>query len=274
MTEPTPAPASPPPVRPLLSATIMLLRDDRGALEVFMVQRHHQIDFATGALVFPGGKTDASDADPALRGCCAGVDGLDDAQLALRVCAVRETFEECGVLLARERGQGALLPESRVRPLESRYREALVGGKAGLIDVAGEHALEIATDLLVPFAHWVTPEFMPKRFDTFFYLVPAPTDQVAAHDGSESVDSLWIRPADAVADGQSGQRTVIFPTMSNLMKLARSKTVAEAIERARREPLVTVRPWVRETPDGKRLCITPEAGYEVNEVPMRTQGMT
>ena len=92
---------STPPATPLASATILLLRDDRGPLEVFMVERHHRIDFATGALVFPGGKIEAGDADEALRAHCAGAEGLDDKALALRVGAVRETFEECGVLLAR-----------------------------------------------------------------------------------------------------------------------------------------------------------------------------
>ena len=263
-----PQPSADTPPKPVHAATIMLLRDDRGPLEVFMVQRHHQIDFATGALVFPGGKTDPSDRNPALRGHCGNAAALEDDQLALRVCAVRETFEECGVLVARGKGEQALLSESRVRPLEEKYRDDLVAGRTGMLDVALAHQLELATDALVPFAHWVTPEFMPKRFDTYFYLVTAPTDQVAAHDGSESVDSVWIRPADAVADGRAGRRTVIFPTMANLLKLARSATVAQALERARTEPLVTVRPSVHRTDAGKVLRIPPEAGYELNEIPM------
>lgn len=262
-----PSPQKTPPV-PVAAATIMLLRDDRGPLEVFMVQRHHQIDFATGALVFPGGKTDASDRKPGLRSHCAGVADLDDEALALRVSAVRETFEECGVLVARDEGDRSLLAESRVRPLETQHREDLIAGRIGMLELAEQHRLELATDLLVPFAHWVTPDFMPKRFDTWFYLVPAPSDQVAAHDGEESVDSIWIRPADAVADGQAGRKTIIFPTLCNLMKLARSNSVAEAIERARREPLVTVLPTVHRTDAGKVLRIPPEAGYELNEVPL------
>lgn len=264
------SPKSPPKtsVTPVLSATILLLRDDRGPLEVFMVQRHHQIDFATGALVFPGGKTDPADRDPALRDHCAGTAGLDADALAVRVAAVRETFEECGVLVARAKGAHTLLAESQVRPLETRYRDDLVAGRVGMREIVDTNGIELATDVLVPFAHWVTPDFMPKRFDTHFYLVPAPTDQVAAHDGQESVDSLWIRPADAIADAHAKRRTIIFPTLSNLMKLGRSATVAEAIERARSEPLVTVLPTVRKTDAGSMLTIPPEAGYELNEVPM------
>lgn len=264
------SPPSPPkaPPTPVLSATIMLLRDDRGALEVFMVQRHHQIDFATGALVFPGGKTDAGDRDPALRAHCAGSSSLADDELALRVSAVRETFEECGVLVAREKGRTALLPESRVRPLEASHRADLLGGRYSIRDLAEQNLLEFATDLLVPFAHWITPEFMPKRFDTWFYLVPAPDDQVAAHDGHESVDSVWVRPADAIAEARAGRRTIIFPTLNNLLKLARSKSVEEAVMRARTERLVTVQPTVHRTESGKVLRIPEEAGYELNEVPL------
>lgn len=265
----TPAPDAPktPPV-PVASATVLLLRDDRGPLEVFMVQRHHQIDFATGALVFPGGKADASDRDPGLRGHCVGAESLSDVQLALHVCAVRETFEECGVLLARERGGSALLPETRVRPLEERYRDDLVAGRTGMLDLVREHGLELATDAMVPFAHWVTPVYMPKRFDTWFYMAAAPADQVAAHDGHESVDSVWIRPEDAVAEARAGKRTIIFPTMANLVKLARAKSVAEALERARTEPLVTIEPEVHKTETGKVLRIRADAGYSLNEVPL------
>jgi 8-oxo-dGTP pyrophosphatase MutT (NUDIX family) len=262
------------------SSTVLLLRDDRGQLEVFMVQRHHQIDFASSALVFPGGKVDPADRDPALRARCTGCEGLDDETFAVRVAAVRETFEECGVLLARKRPQGArseakpsgvvgpdagLLSESEVRPLETRYRSDLLSGAITLGAIAEAHDLDLALDAMVPFAHWITPAFMPKRFDTHFYLVPAPPDQVAAHDGEESVDSLWIAPTQAVADAQSKRRPIIFPTLRNLIKLARSASVAEAIERARREPIVTVLPTVGKGAHGPVIRIPVEAGYDISE---------
>ena len=256
------------PPTPIPSSTVLLLRDDRGALEVFMVERHHQIDFASSALVFPGGKVDAADRDPALRARCSGSAQLDDDTFALRVAAVRETFEECGVLLARGMGEPALLPESRVRPLESRYRSELLSGAVTLGRIAELHDLELALDAMVPFAHWITPAFMPKRFDTHFYLVPAPTDQVAAHDGEESVDSLWIAPPQAIADAQARRRMIIFPTLRNLIKLARSHSVAEAIERARREPVVTVLPTVGRGANGPVLRIPEEAGYDISEAPL------
>jgi len=257
------------PVAPALpSSTVMLLRDDRGVLEVFMVQRHHQIDFASSALVFPGGKVDAADGDAALRAHCRGADGLDDATFALQVSAVRETFEECGVLLARSRGDAELMPESAVRPLETRYRADLVAGRVSMREIAEAHDLVLALDVLVPFAHWITPEFMPKRFDTWFYLVPAPRDQVAAHDGEESVDSVWIAPDVAIADAKAGRRPIIFPTLRNLIKLGRAHSVANAIARARSAPIVSVLPTVGRGASGPVIRIPAEADYDITEAPL------
>jgi 8-oxo-dGTP pyrophosphatase MutT (NUDIX family) len=246
----------------------MLLRDDRDVFEVFMVERHHQIDFASSALVFPGGKVDPADRDPALRARCTGCEGLDDETFAVRVAAVRETFEECGVLLARGRGETDLLSESRVRPLETRYRSDLLSRATTLGAIAEAHDLELALDSMVPFAHWITPVFMPKRFDTHFYLVSAPAGQIAAHDGEESVDSLWISPVQAIEDCRANLRRIIFPTLLNLIKLARSNSVAAAIERARSEPIVTVLPTVGRGESGPVIRIPVEAGYDVSEAPL------
>lgn len=262
------AAVSKPPAPALASSTVLLLREDRGALEVFMVQRHHQIDFASSALVFPGGKVDAADRDPALRAHCAGCDGLDDDAFALQVSAVRETFEECGVLLARSRGDAELMPEAEVRPLEARYRADLVAGRVTMREIAAAHDLVLALDALVPFAHWITPEFMPKRFDTWFFLVPAPRDQVAAHDGEESVDSVWIAPDAAVADAKTGRRSIIFPTLRNVIKLARARSVADAIAQARSRPIVAVLPTVGRGPDGPVIRIPAEADYDLTEAPL------
>lgn len=171
-------------------------------------------------------------------------------------------------MLARGRGETEMLPESRVRPLATRYRGDLLSRATSLGAIAGAHDLELALDSMVPFAHWITPVFMPKRFDTRFYLVPTPPDQVAVHDGGESVDSLWISPVQAIEDCRANRRRIIFPTLLNLIKLARSDSVAEAIERARREPIVTVLPTVGRGENGPVIRIPVEAGYDVSEAPL------
>ncbi|HET6305414.1 MAG TPA: NUDIX hydrolase [Myxococcota bacterium] len=252
--------------QPVPAATILLVRDAAAGLEVFLVERHHEIDFATGALVFPGGKLDPGDRDPrALARCARGPGPTDEAARALRVAAIRETFEEAGVLLARPRGSRALVDAARSREIGGRHRAGLLADAIALADVAETEDLELATDLLVPFAHWITPEFMPKRFDTHFFLVQAPPDQAAVHDGGESVDSTWATPAAALAEAEAGRRTIIFPTLLNLRKLGRSRSVAEALERARQGPIVTVLPRVERREGRAVVCIPAEADYGVTE---------
>ncbi len=255
---PTPAPA----------ATVLLVRDAPSGLEVFMVQRHHRIEFAGGAMVFPGGKVEPGDADPALAGHCAGVEGLPGEARAFRVAALRELFEECAVLLARSPGQSELLPFARLADLLKRYRGEVQAHRVSIGQLARAERLELACDLLVPFAHWITPEPAPKRFDTHFFLVQAPPQQFAAHDGTESVDSVWIAPAQALEDARAGRRSIVFPTRLNLAKLARSKTAAEALAAARASRVVTVLPRVEIGPSGPVVRIPADAGYDVTEAPV------
>jgi 8-oxo-dGTP pyrophosphatase MutT (NUDIX family) len=260
-----------PPATPAPSATIMMLRDGADGLEVFMVVRHHQIDFASGALVFPGGKADPQDFDAAL---APHLDGAADASdmRAIQVSAIREAFEECGILLARENGQPGLIGAERLRALES-YRTSLHSGETTLRDFVEREGLRFACDQLVHFAHWVTPEMLPKRFDTHFFLAAAPADHLAVHDGHESVDSVWIRPADALAAARDGTRTIIFPTLRNIEKLATWNTVADAVAGTRASRVVRVLPWTERRDDGNYLCIPHEAGYAVNEEKMPDRGI-
>jgi 8-oxo-dGTP pyrophosphatase MutT (NUDIX family) len=246
----------------------MLVRDAARGLEVLMVERHHQIDFATGALVFPGGQVDAADADPALAACASGVAGLSEEARALRMAAIRETFEECGVLLARRPGGAALVDAATLSGVEARHRKALLAGERTLAEVVAGEGLELACEPLVPFAHWITPVFMPKRFDTWFFLVAAPPDQVALHDGHESVDSVWITPAEAEAERAAGRRTIIFPTLLNVRKVGRAKTVAEALANARSQPIVTVLPRIEKRGDVPTMVLPADAGYDVVEAPL------
>ena len=123
--------------------------------------------------------------------------------------------------------------------------------------------LELALDLLVPYAHWITPTALPKRFDTHFFITTAPADQLAAHDGSESVDSVWINPNRALEDARAGKYTIIFATRLNVEMLGRQNDVASALEAARSRKIVTVQPNATKNPDGKGfiLKIPLEAGY-------------
>ncbi len=234
-----------------------------------MVVRHHQIDAFSGALVFPGGKLEEADGDKRLRGRSTGASSLSEEELKFRVAGIREAFEECGILLAHKRGQKALIGAAELAPIEARWRRRLSDDEANIVDLVEAEDLELATELMTPYAHWITPTFAPRRFDTWFFLAEAPPDQVALHDGSESTDSVWIGAQAAIDEATAGRRTLVHATHKNLELLAEGGTVAGAIEQARRRRIVTVQPWV-EARDGKRFLHIPEgAGYRnlVREMP-------
>jgi 8-oxo-dGTP pyrophosphatase MutT (NUDIX family) len=235
------------------AATVLLLRDGTEGLEVFMVVRHHAIDFASGALVFPGGRVDEHD-----QAFAAG--GVSD--MAFRIAAIRETFEECGVLLARLAGSDRLVDAAELRLVEDEFRADMAAGRVRFDTVLRAHGLVPAVDLLVPFAHWITPAHQPKRYDTRFYLAAAPATHLAVHDGHESVDSVWMTPRQILADTAAGRFKLVFATQMNLVKLGQSATVAEAMEAACVSDVVTVQPrMTRSEGTQRRLVIPVEAGY-------------
>jgi len=256
----TPSPAE---IKP--AATILLLRD-APAFEVLMVKRHHQIDFASGALVFPGGKSHAGDHDPAWADHVLGWDGHDAEQRGLRIAAIREVFEEAGILLARRRDGAPLSGEAC--PMD--VRQAVDAGTTRFIDVVSGLDARLDLAALTVFARWITPPLTPKRFDTWFYAVNAPIEQVAACDGRETVDAEWIAPSEALRLAAAGERKVIFPTRMNLTLLAEAASAADAVARAAARTLVTVQPQVQSRPAGRVLVLPPDAGYGVVEEPLET----
>jgi 8-oxo-dGTP pyrophosphatase MutT (NUDIX family) len=190
--------------------------------------------------------------------------GVAPAAMAFRAAGIRETFEEAGLLLARPRGAERLLGASELEALTTPLRARL--GRAPLLDeLVATGEIELATDLLVPFAHWITPLDSPKRYDTLFFLAPAPADQVAAHDGREAVDAVWLAPEAAIAAADAKRATLVFATRLNLLKLSASRSTAEALAAAREAAIVTVCPEVVETPEGTLLRIPADAGYGVTE---------
>jgi 8-oxo-dGTP pyrophosphatase MutT (NUDIX family) len=253
-----------PPVPARPASTVVILRDGAGGIEVFMVVRHHAIEFASGALVFPGGKVDKEDSDAAWSELAPAA--ASGPHRSFFVAAGRETFEEAGLVLARRRGGREIIDADAAHRLVEAYRAPLLKGETTFVDIVRAEGLVLAADLLVPFAHWITPEVVPKRFDTHFFLVGAPVSQLGAHDGGESVEGLWITPQQALSEAQAGTRTLVFATRMNLTKLARYRTVAEAVTATRSRPVVTVVPKATKTPEGRRLQIPAEADYGVTEV--------
>jgi 8-oxo-dGTP pyrophosphatase MutT (NUDIX family) len=261
--------------KPRDASTILLLRESKTAkeIEVFMMVRHHEIEFNSGALVFPGGSVDKNDreiaANPALY---TGGEGLDEAALSFRIAAIRETFEESGILLARPKGSKTLVDAGRAREIEAAHRADLNERKTIFMKVLTDNGMLVALDELVPYAHWITPEGMPKRYDTWFFLAAAPPDQLGAHDGKESTDSIWVSPREALAGGESGRFKLPFPTTRNLIKLGKQGNVKAALDDSEGRSIVTVMPVMTRLNGGRQLRIPKEAGYDGELFEVGAQG--
>jgi len=201
------------------AATVMLVRD-APELEVFMLRRNPESVFAGGAYVFPGGAVDA--VDRALG---------DDRRFW--VAAVRETFEEAGVLLARARDGSPFDASADVVAALAADRRSLLAGSATFDDVLDAHAAAVDLDALVPFARWITPSPSPRRFDTWFFAAAAPDGHAYEHDHNELVASEWVRPADALARARACDIELIYPTVRTLLVLARYGSAAEFLADAR-----------------------------------------
>ncbi len=218
------------------AATVALVRDGDAGLEVFMVRRTTAAVFSPGAHVFPGGALDAADRDPVLASRCDGIDDaganalldVDGGGLGYFVAAVRECFEEAGLLLARR--DGVLVDDADAYGDD---RDALNTGTTTFVDVLTRHSLTLAVDLLVPFGHWITPLGPPRRFDTRFFVAPAPRAQRPAHDGWETTESLWTRPAAVLVAADRGEVDLIEPTRHTLERLRGYASVDELFVGAR-----------------------------------------
>ena len=252
-------------VAPRLASTVLLLRDNaiRSEIEVFMMVRHYEIDFNSGALVFPGGSVDKGDKEIIANAALySGGEGLDEVALSFRIAAIRETFEESGILLARPRGSNALIDAVSAKKIEAAHRTSVCEGKTTFLTVLTDNDLLLALDELVPYAHWITPEGMPKRFDTWFFLAAAPPEQLGAHDGKESTESIWVSPREALEGGESGRFKLPFPTTRNLIKLGKQASVKAAFKDVRGKDIVTVMPVMTRLNGGRQLRIPREAGYD------------
>ena len=262
----TPIPDKAVPIRP--AATVLLLRDTP-EFQVLMVRRHHQIDFASGALVFPGGKTHEGDHDPDWESRSTGWDDTPVDERPLRIAAIREVYEEAGVLLARDSAGVHFLGDQRAHDA----RDAVAKDARAFIDVIDELGVKIDLGALTVFARWITPPLTPKRFDTWFYAVRADSDQLAICDGWETVDAEWIAPAKALELAAAGERKVIFPTRMNLQLLAEASSADDAIRRAGERVLVTVEPKVETRAEGSVLVIPADAGYGAVAEPLSSIGI-
>lgn len=238
------------------ASTVVLLRDGSGELEVYLLRRAGSMAFAAGMHVFPGGSVDARDGEPAP--AWAGPQpaqwadwlGCDEPLArALVRAAVRETFEESGVLLAGP-DDGSVVGDTTGDDFE-RDRLALLDRSASMSEVLDRRRLVLRSDLLRPWAHWITPEFEPKRFDTRFFVAAVPPGQRPRDVSGEADATAWMRVREAVAAHDAGRLAMLPPTIASLRELAGLGTVADVLAAPRQVRAVLPRLVV----DGDRLLL-------------------
>jgi recombination protein RecT len=239
------------PAKPKPAATAVLTRDGVAGPEVLLLRRHRQSGFVPGAYVFPGGRVDAADGDETLLAFCASAPhaGLEPYVMA----AIREIFEETGVLLAAADDAGP--PDSSADPALAEWREALLSDRATLLDVTRATGRRLDAAALVYFAHWITPAPEPRRYDTRFFLAPLPHGCTSCADAREMTDERWLRPEEALDAFHHGRLPMVFPTVRTLEQLAGFDDVATLFAAFHGRPVPTIEPRLVRTPDGVGIVV-------------------
>lgn len=244
------------PVAPRQAATVLLVRDSAEGPEVLLLRRHGRSGFAAGAWVFPGGTVDEGDHDALVDRLDGPTPmqwadrlGVDDpaAAVAFVVAAVREAFEETGILLARL-SDDATNPGGR-EGLEI-ARRALLADVVDLRQVVVSRSLRVAADELIYLAHWITPEPEPRRYDTRFFLGRVPADAVCEPHEEEMTESVWLTPSAAVRFFEEGSLRMLPPTVHTLRRLAEFGSVDEIFAALADAPVPAILPVMRVVPDG------------------------
>jgi 8-oxo-dGTP pyrophosphatase MutT (NUDIX family) len=249
---------------PRQAATVLLLRDGTPGLEVYLLRRTKGMPFAGGMTAYPGGGVDDRDGDietawvgPAPERWAEAF-GCDERLARELVCAaVRETFEESGVLLAGAAdGVGGVVPSVTGDDWEAQ-RQALLTRELSLAELLADRGLAVRADLLRPFAHWITPPEERRRYDTKFFAAALPGGQEARHVTGEADEASWLTPAAALAEFSGGTRPMLPPTIHTLGQLTSFADVPSVLAGSPPEPLQPISPTFEELPDG-RWAILPD----------------
>jgi 8-oxo-dGTP pyrophosphatase MutT (NUDIX family) len=248
------------------AATVMLVRDGAAGMEVFMLRRNLESTPWGGLHLFPGGAVDEADRHADLEAVCRGRTdaeasatlGVESGGLAFWVAAVRECFEEAGVLLAHD-AKGDVVARAM-----DEQRAAVDRGERNLIDVLRDENLCITADEIHYISHWITPVGAPRRYDTRFFVAAAPPEQVPLHDDVEAIAHLWITPADALAGRERGELEMLPPTIENLKAIGRFDRVADvlaAVAASGAVPTIQPRLTTDNSPTGVRILLPGDDGY-------------
>ena len=270
-----------PPATPVDAATVILLRETPAAnpFELLLMRRHARQRFMGKAFVYPGGQLDDADCNPALAAFADGItaevakqrlnepDLPDEKALGLLFAAVRETFEESGVLLAGSTsGKELDFTDQNVRSRFAEYRTMIHQQEMTLEDLAKKEGLFFKLNELRPYAHWVTPEAERKRFDTRFFLASMPTGQKPAHDSMEMTETLWTTPRKAFSKHNAGEILLMPPTLKTLEEMACRSSVAELLSCASSATIRTIMPQISSDGDSIIIKFPHDPEYTIAEL--------
>lgn len=255
---------------PRPASTIMLVRDEPSGLQVLMLRRNLASTWVGGAHLFPGGAVDAADGDPELHARSPRDDAeasrllnLDSGGLAYFTAAIRECFEEAGILLAsRADGRPVDFADASTADRFVDHRRRLNGGELGFSELCAEEDLRLDTERLFYFSHWITPEGSPRRYDTRFFVAQLPTGQQALHDDIEVIDSTWIAPSVAIERRKAGEIDMLLPTEKNLEAIGRFATTEALLEATRASEVPAILPKITVADQGVRILLPGDDGYE------------
>lgn len=240
-------------VTPKPAATVVMMRDSEDGLQVLLLKRHRASGFVPGAYVFPGGRIDEADGDPRLVTNCA-VPERSGVPAHYWYGAVREVFEETGVLLARD-ANGVWAPAASTSEEIETWREKLMNDATSLIEIVEQEKLTLVMDDVVYFSHWITPEAEPRRYDTRFFAAALPRGRQIRADEREMVDALWIAPSEALERFSANRLPMVFPTVRTLQDLAAYGSVDEALQALRNQKVEPVLPRLVRTDGGVGIVI-------------------
>ncbi|MDA8884832.1 NUDIX hydrolase [Gammaproteobacteria bacterium] len=256
------------------AATVLIIRDSNNGIEVFMVERSNRPPFGD-LFVFPGGKIDQSDNDPRAQSLCKSISdkeaslllGIEKNGLGYWVACVRECFEEVGILLAEKKDGSMLNLNGIEKEKYQKYRQDLLAEKISFYDICMQEELELLTENIAPFSHWITPALEVKRFDTRFFIACLPKNQTGIHDGNELVNSLWISVDEAIKKAYAGEMNMIMPTIKNLEQCVGFNSIQELLSHQQQLTNEDIPPILPKffKKDGNWVGLLPgDAGYDDN----------
>lgn len=268
---------------PVDASTIVLLRSYPSAgikdIEVLMVRRHQKSSFVPGFYVFPGGVVDTRDFEDGIERFIRGIDRVStsrllydikpaDKALGIWVAAIRETFEEVGILLAqRKDGTPVKIRTQEEHRIFFDYRQSLIENKIRFSQMLEAEELLLSLDRLYYFSHWITPEFLPQRYDVRFFVAEMPPNQDVMHDGVELTGHVWIRPSEALRQYEQGILDMVLPQIMTLEDLKNFKTVAEVIDSACKRHIPATLTKIRRI-DGKDVEVMPDGSVFESRPPV------